>query len=127
MKTVKKLICLLLCFIICFSLCSCNFLDEMRKEQAFWGENDTIIYDGNVYKKLSQNQYFKPETDTEIYLHVTEKDVPVMLSEMLGDSGHISKNSLFIKVDNNSYDEYNGYYYNEYYAREDVFESCSLL
>ena len=123
MKTFKKLICLCLCFAICFSLCSCNFLDEMREKQAFWGENGTIIYDGKTYKKLNQCEYFDPEINTEKYLRITEKNVPVMLSESFGDSAEISKDHLIISLDSNNYDEYNGYYYNDYYAREDVYES----
>lgn len=123
MKTAKKLLCLLLCFVICFSLCSCNFLDEMREKQAFWGKNDTIIYQGKIYKKLTQCQFFDPENDTEKYLRITKKDVPVMLSDTLGDSAEIFKDNSIISLNKNNYDEYNGYYYNDYYAREDVYES----
>lgn len=123
MKTFKKLICLYLCFAICFSLCSCNFLDKMRECQAFWGENGTIIYDGKTYKKLSQCEYFDPEINTEKYLRITEKNVPVMLSESFGDSAEIFKDNSIISLNKNNYDKYNGYYYNDYYAREDVYES----
>ena len=123
MKTFKKLICLYLCFAICFSLCSCNFLDKMRECQAFWGENDTVTYNKKTYKKLSQSEFFDPEIDTEKYIYVTEKDVPVMLSEGFGDSGEISKDNLIISLDGNRYVEYDSHYYTNYYAREDVFES----
>lgn len=121
MKTFKKLICLLLCFIICFSLCSCNFLDEMRNEQAFWGKEGTIIYDGKTYKKLSFCQYFDPDFDAEMYIKVTEKDVPVMLSGALGDSAEISKDHSIISL--NSYIYYDDEHYDKYYAREDVYNS----
>ena len=121
MKTVKKLICLLLCFLICFSLCSCNFLDEMREEQAFWGKDNTIIYKNKTYKKLSDCEFLSPEIDSEMYVKVTARDVPVMLSGVFGDSGEISIDRSIISID--SYNDSSFSYIPSYFAREDIYDT----
>ena len=88
-KYFKPAALLVLLVMICSVFSSCNALDEMRKSHAFWNNEDKteILYNGEVYKKLSGSEDFLI-TDhigySNGYAYVTEKDVPLLLSDLLG-------------------------------------------
>ncbi len=83
-KNGKRVFAIMLVALQIFLLCGCTALDEMRKNQAFYGEDGNIVWNGNVYKKLPESAYFYPETDYNTMVNVTEADVPVLLSGMFG-------------------------------------------
>lgn len=98
MKKYVKIIALVLSvFTFCTILCSCDALDEMRDKQAFWQKDGSILYNGNtyvklpVYKELNYKAY-----DHESYIHITEKDVPVLLSSEFGSYRNITKDGVVI-------------------------------
>ena len=48
MKTRKRWIALLAALMMCLSLCGCQELDDMRATHAFWQEDGSILWNGNV-------------------------------------------------------------------------------
>lgn len=83
-----------LTLLVC-SLVGCSApLDEMRAAQGFWNEDGSISYDGNVYKLLPYCEDLNPIRRK--YINITEGDVPVLLSEMMGTECYISNDGVFI-------------------------------
>lgn len=94
-KAIKIGIVLLILSVMCMSLCSCQALDDMRNNQAFWTDTskEEITYNGTNYKyipvSLTTELYPCDVYDSQLYLYITEKDVPVLLSST-GDNATIS-------------------------------------
>ena len=76
----KKFVVLLVVIGMLFCLSGCSGLEELRKQQAFVGENGEILWNGNVYKALPGNEYMYVEFDNEGAVYLTAPDVPVLLS-----------------------------------------------
>ena len=83
-KNVLKTVCVFVTALsLSLSLCSCNWLDEMRRAQIFFTENNysEIVWDGNTYVRTdvlsewTSGRYYED-------LYLTEPDVPVLLSEV---------------------------------------------
>lgn len=103
-----------LVLIVC-SLVGCVDLNEMRELQCFYNEDGSIEYNGNIYKALPYCKDLSPTKSKNI--HVTEKDVPVLLSEMYGNLCYVSNDGLFIM------DYTYGYGENTFcYCREDKYD-----
>lgn len=97
MKKCKRWIAVLLVVVLCLPLCSCQRLDEMRAAHAVWQEDGSIKWDGNVYRKLADSPKISIICDpTTIWL--TEEDVPVLLSETIGEYCRISRNRVILIV-----------------------------
>lgn len=85
-KNVKTVLVLLTAVGLLLCLCGCSGLENMRKKQAFPGENGEILWNGAVYKALPGNEDFYVETgDYSELVYVTEPDVPVLLSSMFSE------------------------------------------
>ncbi len=117
-KHIKRISALVLSVACCLVLCSCSAIKEMRQSQAFYGENEgEIIWGGQVYKSL--NIYEFPEgLETQIgdVCYITEKDVPVLLSQLIGDDMYYNYNKTILNRD-----------YSSYYVREDVYDYVENL
>lgn len=115
----KTILSILLVVILCFLCCGCDALDEMRQIQAVYLEDRSIMLaDGEIYKMLPQCDELTPKfsykSDSEIF--VTEKDVPVLLSQIFGSYYYKSEDGMFISGYDNV-TEVSGIY-----CREDAFE-----
>ena len=119
MKKMRKLlaICCLVCLLLPL-LCGCRALDEMRASQAFYDQEGNVLWNGAVYKKLPQGEYFSPEIDYNTSVCVTEQDVPVLVQEMF------CKDSLYVSEDGTILESYAAGEA-QYYCREDRHEELS--
>ncbi len=104
-KTIKRILLAGLALALCVSLCSCAQLDEMRNDQATWNTDGTIRFRDANYKML-------PENIGEIRLNermmrnsgvITAPDVPVLLSEEMGDWMDYSDDTVFLSAYPNDY------------------------
>ncbi len=99
MKKYAKLIALILTvFTLCTILCSCDAIDEMREQHAFYKEDGTISYKGNTYLKLPV--YVKLNNDVYgqfKYVYVTEENVPVLFSRKYGVLYKITNDDVVIE------------------------------
>lgn len=85
MKKMKRLLALSVALIlVCFSATGCNAIDEMRAHHGYYTETGSIILGKTEYRLLPANEYFSPIRDNGDEIYVTDKDVPVLLSTMLG-------------------------------------------
>lgn len=109
----------------CVCLCSCRFISELKETHAFYSDETKtqIILGQNTYKILSN----VPEEATVFgdfsnSGHVTEKDVPVLLSFFYGGDINIRADGTIIMV---TYfdDKYN--YYDQYYCRDDLYDEIN--
>ncbi len=98
MKKYIKIIALILSvFTLCTILCSCDAIDEMRDKQAFWQKDGSILYNGNTYVKLPlYTEVNSKDFGYDSYIHVTEKNVPVLLSSEFGSYRNITKDGVVI-------------------------------
>ena len=107
-----RLIALVLAIIVVsVSLCSCQALDAARDSQAFYHDSKReIIWLDQTYKVMNTEKFSIINTDIR-ELRVTASDVPVLLSDLVGDYGIVErKDDSVISV------------YGEYYVREDKYE-----
>lgn len=114
MKKAKRLIAFFFTMLLCLSLCGCQDLEEMRAAHAFWQEDGSIKWNGDIYLPLEG----VPEELDFTYassIKVTEEDVPVLLSEMLGDT--LSVNITGVLLHNWGCDE------EVYFCREDAYDA----
>ncbi|MBQ9860468.1 MAG: hypothetical protein IJO76_07345 [Clostridia bacterium] len=111
MKRTKRIIALLLAVVLCLPFTGCRALDTMRQEQAFRQEDGSILWSGAVYRPLSNygDLNFPWEADIPTVC-VTKPDVPVLLSNILGDSMEVYHDGLFLKGETFHYDVDSGVY-----------------
>lgn len=98
MKKVSRLLALLLCAFLCLSLSGCGYLDQIRQQQGFWQINGTILWNDTTYRLLDphgETLNLKPD-QTPSLIYVTETDVPVLLSYMLGESFDVCNGKLIL-------------------------------
>lgn len=121
MKKILRLITLLLvsAFLIT-SFCGCQPLDEMKTSRAVWSSNDLSSFEMNneEYVQLPYYEYLAPSIDYENGIFVTEKDVPVLLSAVMGEPLYKDTTGCFYITD---YD-YDREYDVNYYCRKDKYE-----
>ncbi|MBR5529481.1 MAG: hypothetical protein IKU57_03295 [Oscillospiraceae bacterium] len=79
-KFIKRLTILLLVSVMVFALCGCDALDDMREHQIFPAEDGSFVIDNARYVRLETNDYFAPGDTPNGEYFLTEKDVPVLLS-----------------------------------------------
>lgn len=106
MKKYVKIIALILSVVtLCTILCSCDALDEMKAEHGVKQEDGTILLQGKVYEKISYNVEINFDALGGFYDHifVTENDVPVLLSQQLGEFCFITRDRGLIKTNNAIY------------------------
>lgn len=114
-KSFKRISALLLALITCVCLCSCKEIKEMRENQAFYGENGEIIWGEQVYMPLEALELPEElECSWLGYGCVTEKDVPVLLSNTLGTGMYYNHSKTVIEA-------------RTYYARKDVYDYVANL
>ncbi len=70
--------------LLCLSATSCDAIDDMRAHHGFYTETGSIMLGEDEYLLLPDNQYFAPLNDSDESVYVTDSDVPVLLSFMLG-------------------------------------------
>lgn len=95
-KLTRCLTAVLLTGILCLTMSSCTYLDEMRNRHAYYTENGTIIYQGAEYILLPECESLSPIRTKEETAYITERDVPVLLSEGLGDRYNVSDDGVFL-------------------------------
>ena len=120
MKKYKRWIAILLASLLSLSLCGCQRLDDMRAEHGVWQEDGSVLWNGNVYRKL-ENTLSLEKFDFvygRITIYVTEADVPVLLSNVFGTMMDVCADGTLL--------EYYDYRLLEgkrqLYCREDVYD-----
>lgn len=119
MKNVKRiLLSLLVVCLLCTTLTGCQVLEEARAAQGFWvTPGESFRWGDATYQRLPDGKVLE-------YLHVqydyaadsvcvTEEDVPVLLSFILGEEFYQSNEGLLLV--SSSYD------YEAYYCRSDAY------
>ncbi len=106
MKKVIRIIAVAICItLLGVTLCSCQYLDDKKDNHAIYCDDSktSFTFRGYTYKKISSPSnmsFIEPKTDfTNAY--VTEKDVPVLLSESYGNTMAFSakeKNPVIIHI-----------------------------
>ena len=97
-KYIKLISAVLLTVVICGGLCSCKQLDEMRDNRAIYGKTEETLYFRKAeYKLLPQCDDLYIEDENLGY--VTEKDVPILLSDMIGKTVWFDDEALFITAE----------------------------
>ena len=120
MKNWKRWLVLALATVLCLSLCGCDELEIMRANHAVWQEDGSVLWNGAVYRKLENTTAMEELGITYSYvsIYVTEPDVPVLLSQMLGDDMDVCADGTML--------EYYNYRLAEgkttWYCREDVYD-----
>ena len=117
---IRKLALVLAVLLLCLSLAGCSDLENARKAQAFWNEDETITWNGAKYKRLPPCDTFNPlfpRPYSGYDVRVTESDVPVLLSS-IGDYACSSYDKTLLRVAIGEYDYL-------YYCREDQYEALA--
>lgn len=107
-KTIRIAALFLALLMLALPLVGCDRIDEMRANQGFWNDDGSISFNGKTYKLLSPSKYLY--TDLYRNLEITEKNVPVLLSERYGKNFSISYDEVFIA------------HGSEYYCRADKYD-----
>ncbi len=90
-RILKRGLSLLVVLLLVLSLTGCQALDDMKAAQAFWLTNGNILYGDVEYRLLPECDVLNPLAGEETpYVYVTEQEVPVLLSEVYGDSFAVS-------------------------------------
>ena len=118
MKKAKRILAGLMLASFILSLCSCKKLDEMKRLHAVWNNEDRteILWNGAVYQRLPA---FESEHLYAENVLVTDADVPVLLSEIYGQSAHKDPSENLIYFDYYIFDEA---YSMGCFARSDLYE-----
>lgn len=112
MKKFKKILSLCFVVILALSLCSCRAIDEMRKSRAVYTDDTQtkITANGETFL-LVENWNNDFDTESEEYLTVSQKDVPLLAAQVVGEDAFYASDKRIICVN-----------YSRFYVREDVYE-----
>lgn len=100
-KLLKRVLCIAALAAVCLSFASCQAIDEMREQQAFWKDEENekvIVFRGHEYYLLPEDENFDADGHDYTYGYVTESDVPVLLSGNMGYRMICSDDGTFIQV-----------------------------
>ncbi len=140
MKKLKRFTAITIVMIMmCMLLCSCDTLDYAKESHANWTNDkstDSItLSSGDTYLKLDGKNKDKIVYNTYSFqnIYVTDKDVPVLLSEQYGSMLVISgdKNFIYGTIMNDEIvfadkhtptNPINYYFFNANYETEEVYE-----
>jgi hypothetical protein len=96
-KIYKRILTAALALMLLLSLSGCGALDQMRSRHALYLGDGTVVWNGETYKALPECDYLAPEMDYGPSIMLTEKDVPVLLSDIFfRDSLDVSKDKNFL-------------------------------
>ena len=116
MKKCKRWITVLLISVMCLSLCGCQDLEDMRAAHARWQDDGSILWNGDTYRELEN----VPE-EMQIYvgqlIHLTDADVPVLLSETFGSWLEVDANGVLLQRYANGKEHY--------YCRDDQYDEIA--
>lgn len=128
-RTAKILAAIGLIIILCVSMTGCMKIDKMRERHGYIDEKGNIVVNGEVFIALPYCEYLAPEIEgyygsvfqsSDYIVNITDKDVPVLLSGFTGEKCHISKDEMYLVRE--VFDEYHGYYGEQYYCHEDIYD-----
>ena len=119
MKKLKRLFALCLPFVLlCLCTTGCNAIDEMRAHHGVYAENGNVIIMGETqYRRLPHNEYLAATNASPDRIYVTDKDVPVLLSDMLGAAFRSYNDGLLLQ--SSAYGE------ERYYCRTDKYDELA--
>lgn len=119
MKKLKRLFALCLSFVLlCLCTTGCNAIDEMRAHHGVYAENGNVIIMGETqYRRLPHNEYLAVTNASPDRIYVTDKDVPVLLSNMLGAAFCSYNDGLLLQ--SSAYGE------ERYYCRTDKYDELA--
>ena len=63
-------------------LASCDLIDDLESHRGFWNEDGSVSYNGKIYRQLPYVDGIGINYDD--YVVVTQKDVPILLSDFFG-------------------------------------------
>ncbi len=115
-KYVRMIACVLMLALVCTSFCGCYALDELRSNHAMYKDNDTILWNGEEYKRLPACEAFCPSCDYSETIYVTDSDVPTLLSGVFGHMTYVCADGAVLQCDDTSFAEFNlsgDYFYPE--------------
>ena len=124
MKKALKFISFALVVIMIVSLfCGCDELDKMRKNVASITSAGDIKIGDDIYKRL-------PDTDELVinygeslkYIYVADKEIPLLLVSMMGDSYILDKNNILLEGDTIENYDYDSDSKIPIYCRSDYYE-----
>ena len=98
MKKWKRFAAVTAVMMLCLSLCGCQALEDMRAVHAVWQEDGSILWNGDVYRKLEGATDAIQPFYSMNSIRVTEADVPVLLSGMFGTSADVSRDGMLLCV-----------------------------
>lgn len=128
-RTAKILAAIGLIIILCVSMTGCMKIDKMRERHGYIDEKGNIVVNGETFIALPYCEYLAPEfegyygsifQESNNVVNITDKDVPVLLSGFSGENCHISKDEMYLVKE--VFDEYHGYYGEQYYCHEDIYD-----
>ena len=130
-KTIKITISVLLLALLCVSLVGCKQLDDLkRKHGVFLDESrEEIELRGYVYEKVMERVMFgNSEWETylitdEYSMNITDKDVPLLLTENYGESARYNSRGEEDPVMLSIYDSRDGKQVDVFYCREDYLDT----
>ncbi|MBE6608113.1 MAG: hypothetical protein E7633_06135 [Ruminococcaceae bacterium] len=97
-KAIRAAALILALLMLALPLVGCDKIDEMRANHGFWNDDGSISFNGETYKLLSPSTYLYLIINPTGELDITEKNVPVLLSEEYGTDAHITFDKLFIRA-----------------------------
>ncbi len=139
MKKKTKILALLIAVVMmCLCLGGCDELDDLKSKQAYWTNDksiDSITYNGEIYKLLNFKEttpytLYNLDYSLDNYINVTEKDVPVLLSNAYGSSLQTHKDGTFLEgYIYDPFNESNPTLYNNgrdvMYCKEELYDEIS--
>ena len=78
------------------TLCGCGWLDEMKKTHGLWNDDGSISLGDSQYLLLPYDEYLNPEDEDNIWVYVTDKSVPVLMSRSEGERMTKSDDGVFL-------------------------------
>jgi len=130
MKKRIKILALLISLIIAvFTFSGCDALDSMKARHAVRLKNGNIRHGEHEYIPLFTDKEILNSSSQE-YIYVTDEDVPVLLSSVLGEIWHSCADGRFLMADYESISEMKSEAYGDitddsmgfYFCRSDIYD-----
>lgn len=113
-KTLKRIIAICLVVAFAFSLSGCT-MEKLKANRATWNEDNSITWQGSKYVFIEASDDIDLDVNFSDSISVTNTDVPLLLSDILGEIYYVTYDGKIL------YD----FTYSYLYCREDSYDEIS--
>ncbi len=121
MKILKRILLCILCVLMLVSVCSCDYIDELRENSAYFQKDKSIVYDGQVFIPFEMHLERDCEMEGYDQLNICMEGEPILWPVIMESLG-FRWSYIYINDQQTVISDHGS---SKFYIREDVYDNIS--